>query len=100
MADSFGATVKQRREALEMSMRQLAELAGISRRFLSYIETGNVKGANPSIDTVAGLARILGPEIWVAVLRDQLIDWRATMEIKTPVAVGGSPKRVSVKAAA
>ena len=48
--------VKERREELGMSQKELAEKAGISQSFLCYIEQGRSK---PSIDTALKIAEVL-----------------------------------------
>ena len=49
--------VKERREQLGMSQKELAEKAKISQSFLCDIEQGR---CNPSIDTAVKLAQVLG----------------------------------------
>ena len=48
--------VKERREELGMSQKELAEKAGISQSFLCDIEQGRSK---PSIDTALKIAEVL-----------------------------------------
>lgn len=49
--------IKERREELDMSQKELAEKADISQSFLCDIEQGRSK---PSIDTAVKLADALG----------------------------------------
>ena len=62
-------TLKERREALGVTQEHLAELAGVGLRTLKSIETG--KG-NPTIDTLAKLADVLGLELKLEVRKVQL----------------------------
>jgi transcriptional regulator with XRE-family HTH domain len=56
-AQRFGAQVRFRRRAREMTQAQLAERAGVSRATIARIETGE---ANPDLDTMSKIARGLG----------------------------------------
>ena len=62
-------TLKERREALNVTQEHLAELSGVGLRTLKAIETG--KG-NPTIDTLAKLADVLGLELKLEVRKVQL----------------------------
>jgi len=62
-------TLKERREALNVTQEHLAELSGVGLRTLKLIETG--KG-NPTIDTLAKLADVLGLELKLEVRKVQL----------------------------
>jgi transcriptional regulator with XRE-family HTH domain len=62
-------TLKVRREALNVTQEHLAELSGVGLRTLKSIETG--KG-NPTIDTLAKLADVLGLELKLEVRKVQL----------------------------
>lgn len=48
--------IKERREELDLSQKELAEKAGISQSFLCDIEQGRSK---PSIDTALKIAEVL-----------------------------------------
>ena len=48
--------IKERREQLGISQKELAEKVGISQSFLCYIEQGRSK---PSIDTALKIAKAL-----------------------------------------
>ena len=52
--------IKQRREILNISQENLAELAGVGLRTLKQFESG--KG-NPTLNTLAKIAEILGMEV-------------------------------------
>jgi transcriptional regulator with XRE-family HTH domain len=53
---SLGEIIRQQRELLDLSMRQFAELAGISNPYLSQIERGL---RAPSEQVLDGIARAL-----------------------------------------
>lgn len=53
---SLGEFIRQQRESTEMSVRRLAELAGVSNPYLSQIERGLRK---PSADILQQLAKAL-----------------------------------------
>ena len=53
----LGTEVRARRRAADLTVQQLADHAGVSRRLLTQIEQGQ---ANPSLVTVDKLARALG----------------------------------------
>jgi transcriptional regulator with XRE-family HTH domain len=55
-ASTLGEIIRQQRELAEMSMRQFAELAGISNPYLSQIERGL---RAPSQNVMDGIARAL-----------------------------------------
>ena len=53
----LGRQVRDRRRAADLTVQQLADRAGVSRRMLTQVELGQ---ANPSMVTVDKLARALG----------------------------------------
>lgn len=53
-------TIKERREALQVTQETLAELSGVGLRTLKQFESG--KG-NPTLLTLSKLADVLGMEI-------------------------------------
>ena len=55
-ASALGEIIRQQRELAELSMRQFAELAGISNPYLSQIERGL---RAPSEQVLEGIARAL-----------------------------------------
>lgn len=57
---ALGRTVKELRDARGLSQDHLAELAGLTGKFLGHIERGR---ANPTVDTLARLAAGLSVEI-------------------------------------
>lgn len=52
-----GAQVRRRRQSLDLSMRELAERAGLSPRFVADVEAGN---GNIAVGRLAGIADALG----------------------------------------
>jgi transcriptional regulator with XRE-family HTH domain len=53
-------TIKQRREALQVTQEKLAELSGVGLRTLKHLESG--KG-NPTLLTMQKIADVLGMEL-------------------------------------
>ena len=53
----LGAEIRSRRKSADLTVQELADLAGLSRRLLTQIEQGQ---ANPSLVTMDKLARALG----------------------------------------
>jgi transcriptional regulator with XRE-family HTH domain len=56
LLQTFGTTVRRRREALGLSQEKLAELAGLHRTYVSSLERGN---RNVSVVNIVRLARAL-----------------------------------------
>jgi transcriptional regulator with XRE-family HTH domain len=52
-SSALGETIRQQRELAEMSMRQFAELAGISNPYLSQIERGLRAPSEHVLDAIA-----------------------------------------------
>ena len=52
--------IKQRRQILRIGPDDLAEIAGVGRRTLFYMEEGN---ANPSLETMTKVLDVLGTEL-------------------------------------
>lgn len=52
--------IKQRRQVLRIGPDDLAEIAGVGRRTLFYLEKGN---ANPSLETMTKILDVLGMEL-------------------------------------
>ncbi len=57
--DQFGKLVRRRREALEMTIEELAERAELTPRYLNELENGQ---RDPSLSTVFSIAEALGVE--------------------------------------
>jgi transcriptional regulator with XRE-family HTH domain len=60
LVKSVGKTIKERRNALQITQSSLAELAKISLNTLYKIERGE---ANPTIDIIEKIAEVLGLEL-------------------------------------
>ena len=58
----IGARIRERRRIAGLTVQELADRAGISRRLMTQIEHGQ---ANPSLVTVTALARALGTDFTV-----------------------------------
>ncbi len=57
--NTFGSKLRELRREKEMTLRQLAELAGVDYTYLSKVETEKVP-YTPSADTIRAIARALG----------------------------------------
>ena len=57
-SSAIGEIIRQQRELAEMSMRQFAELAGISNPYLSQIERGLRAPSEQVLDAIAKTLRI------------------------------------------
>ena len=67
----LGSRVRARRKQQELTVAQLAERSGISRRMLTQIELGQ---ANPSLVTVDKVARALDTDFAGVVLAQEPVD--------------------------
>lgn len=56
----FITQIKERRAMLKLTQAQLAELSGVGLRTLKQLEAGK---ANPTFDTLAEIADVLGMEL-------------------------------------
>jgi len=57
-AAALGEIIRQQRELAEMSMRQFAQLAGISNPYLSQIERGLRAPSQQVLDGIAGALKV------------------------------------------
>ncbi len=57
-AAALGEIIRQQRELAEMSMRQFAELAGISNPYLSQIERGLRAPSEHVVSAIAGVLKV------------------------------------------
>src|SRR5437588_6524716 len=55
---ALGEIIRQQRELAELSMRQFAELAGISNPYLSQIERGLRAPSEQVLDSIAGTLKM------------------------------------------
>lgn len=60
----IGKSIKARRKALRVTQQQLAQLANVSVNTLYKIERGQ---ANPTLETLDGIADVLGMEVCLKV---------------------------------
>ncbi len=60
----IGKSIKARRKALRVTQQQLAQLAAVSVNTLYKIERGQ---ANPTLETLDGIADVLGMEVCLKV---------------------------------
>src|SRR5947199_2700678 len=95
---TFGALVRQYRQAAALSQAALAERAGLSTDAISVIERG--KRGVPRPDTVARLAQALGlpPEERAAFIAaaaraggTPTVTWAQTPDAQTPTPVPSAP---------
>lgn len=57
----FGARLKERRQELGLTQPQLSDQTGITAAYISTIENGK---ANPTLDMMVKLAKVVGLEVW------------------------------------
>lgn len=57
-------TIKERREALQVTQEGLAELSGVGLRTLKQLESG--KG-NPTLSTLHKISDVLGMEVYLKI---------------------------------
>ncbi len=62
--NKIGKSIKARRKALRVTQQQLAQLADVSVNTLYKIERGQ---ANPTLETLDGIADVLGMEVCLKV---------------------------------
>lgn len=60
LSEEIGRKIRARRKLLRLRQRDLAELAGVTLRGLTELESGR---ANPTINQLAKIAEVLGLEI-------------------------------------
>ena len=58
---ALGHTIRELRAAAGFSQEKFAIAAGVHRTFMGNIERGD---ANPSLETLEGIARGLGIKVW------------------------------------
>lgn len=61
MEEEFGAKLREMRQQRGLTLRGLADLAGVDFTYLSKIENGRI-GYSPGADTIRDLAQALGVE--------------------------------------
>ena len=78
-AQDIGSFIRSQREAAEVSLRQLAERAGVSNPYLSQIERGLRK---PSADVLAQIAKGLRVSAEVLYVRAGILEERAASPVR------------------
>ena len=58
---ALGHTIRELRTAAGFSQEKFAVAAGVHRTFMGNLERGD---ANPSLETLEGIARGLGIKVW------------------------------------
>ncbi|MCL6635255.1 MAG: helix-turn-helix domain-containing protein [Peptococcaceae bacterium] len=72
---TIGAKIRSLREHYRLTLKELAKRAGISLSYLADIEKGR---SNPSVDTLTGIARVLGKP--AGYFLDEKVDILAVLE--------------------
>lgn len=78
-AQDIGSFIRSQREAAQVSVRQLAEKAGVSNPYLSQIERGLRK---PSADVLQQIARALRVSAEVLYVRAGILEPSETSEVR------------------
>jgi transcriptional regulator with XRE-family HTH domain len=81
-AADIGSFIKTQREAAQVSVRQLAEKAGVSNPYLSQIERGLRK---PSADVLNQIAKALRVSAEVLYVRAGILEAAATNEVRDAI---------------
>ncbi|MDT5096549.1 MAG: hypothetical protein QOC76_286 [Mycobacterium sp.] len=94
-AQDIGSFIRSQREAAQVSVRQLAEKAGVSNPYLSQIERGLRK---PSADVLSQIAKALRVSAEVLYIRAGILEPSETNEVRdaiiTDVAITERQKQV------
>lgn len=78
-AQDIGSFIRSQREAAQVSVRQLAEKAGVSNPYLSQIERGLRK---PSADVLSQIAKALRVSAEVLYIRAGILEPGETNEVR------------------
>ena len=81
-AQDIGSFIRTQREAAEVSVRQLAEKAGVSNPYLSQIERGLRK---PSADVLQQIAKALRVSAEVLYVRAGILEPSETSEVRDAI---------------
>ncbi len=81
-AQDIGSFIRTQREAAQVSVRQLAEKAGVSNPYLSQIERGLRK---PSADVLSQIAKALRVSAEVLYIRAGILEPSETSEVRDVV---------------
>ncbi|MCZ8382384.1 helix-turn-helix transcriptional regulator [Mycobacterium sp. CPCC 205372] len=94
-AQDIGSFIRSQREAAQVSVRQLAEKAGVSNPYLSQIERGLRK---PSADVLNQIAKALRVSAEVLYVRAGILEPSATSDVRDAIvndaAINERQKRV------
>jgi transcriptional regulator with XRE-family HTH domain len=81
-AQDIGSFIRAQREAAQVSVRQLAEKAGVSNPYLSQIERGLRK---PSADVLSQIAKALRVSAEVLYIRAGILEPSETNEVRDAI---------------
>jgi transcriptional regulator with XRE-family HTH domain len=81
-AQDIGGFIRSQREAAQVSVRQLAEKAGVSNPYLSQIERGLRK---PSADVLSQIAKALRVSAEVLYIRAGILEPSETNEVRDAI---------------
>lgn len=81
-AQDIGSFIRSQREAAQVSVRQLAEKAGVSNPYLSQIERGLRK---PSADVLNQIAKALRVSAEVLYIRAGILEPSETSEVRDAI---------------
>src|SRR4051812_25355674 len=81
-AQDIGTFIRTQREAAQVSVRQLAEKAGVSNPYLSQIERGLRK---PSADVLQQIAKALRVSAEVLYVRAGILEPRETSQVRDAI---------------
>lgn len=81
-AQDIGGYIKSQREAAQVSLRQLSQLAGVSNPYLSQIERGLRK---PSAEVLGQIAKGLRMSAEVLYMRAGLLEQRSASPVRDAV---------------
>src|SRR5262245_49324138 len=81
-AQDIGSFIRSQREAAQVSVRQLAEKAGVSNPYLSQIERGLRK---PSADVLSQIAKALRVSAEVLYIRAGILEPSDTNEVRDAI---------------
>lgn len=84
----IGEFLREQRRNAQLSLRQLADAAGVSNPYLSQIERGLRK---PSADILQQLAKALRISAETLYIRAGMLDERERVEVEVPAAILADP---------
>ena len=81
-ASDIGSFIRSQRELAQVSVRQLADLAGVSNPYLSQVERGLRK---PSADVLSQIAKALRVSAEVLYVRAGILEPREASEVRDAI---------------